>query len=921
MSPRRTNTIPITIILASILILTLVTSIQASPTQWIKTYGGSHWDEAFAVQQTSDGGYIVVGRTYSFGVGAGCADFWVLKLDSNGNIQWQKTYGGSDTDVACAVQQTSDGGYIVVGRTASFGAGYADFWVLKLDGDGVVSPDCSLGQDSYTSPQNTYIEDRDSYATPRTTYVAPEASQAIPRTTQATIETLCEYQPLISVSIRDPGPVPMGRSFTLEVTVLNGFDSPVTVSVALDEHTGFQAGEEYGDGDEALTLTLQPGEQRVVRFEALVYGAPRPKELAIVKVYGEDGGLLARQEAELLLTLEKMDITWVLAPNAVPPGTEFFDVSALVSFWFTYKTRVLVRLENLDTGEVVGVYDGYVENEARYAIYSFRVTREHVDLDRAGFHRFRLVAQAAFPEVDPDRVALGPFERYITVSVSESASSVPNFVIYSSLYFDITASDGRTYRAYRVCDLSRAPEAINFTWLNDPWRWYSIYNWIVLDEDGAVPDGAAYEEVALAAETALWRTSGEFHPESMRARARAWESTAEDALYLEELTDAAGELGDLLKGLTVYYVLDTPMLEGLLKELPANWQKHFKLVKDFLYEYSKLAKKLEESPIVEVLEEAEGSVRKFTTGLGVRLLLLSARLYDSANEELGPVMPGDRLPSSKLSAFRDKAKWGYAIGHAAYEHIRQIIEEWPERYWGTFVKHAIPGWTEAEAVASLVNMVLELAEKGDTKPLEFLVRIQMAKSLFDEAERALITNAHEFRERFLNSVSSSTVIKLSEAGQHKLYLHVYDPAGNHVGWNDELGLVEVGIPCSYYIDLGATTIVYIPGDVTDFTVVVDARYATEAVESYNLTIATLRGGVVASEASQSHVIKQGEEAKYSVKATVEAIEVEALPTEAPPSGGGPTAGLTMGTMAIAGALIAVAVIAAALVALKRRARY
>lgn len=98
--------------------------------EWQKTYGGTTWDGAYSIQQTSDGGYIVAGETFSFG--AGNADFWVLKLTSNGDIEWQKAYGGADDDRARSIQQISDGGYIVAGETFSFGAGNIDIWVIKL---------------------------------------------------------------------------------------------------------------------------------------------------------------------------------------------------------------------------------------------------------------------------------------------------------------------------------------------------------------------------------------------------------------------------------------------------------------------------------------------------------------------------------------------------------------------------------------------------------------------------------------------------------------------------------------------------------------------------------------------------------------------------------------------------------------------
>jgi hypothetical protein len=99
---------------------------------WTKTYGGTNYEDAYFVQQTSDGGYIVAGVTNSFGVG----DIFLIKTDANGNIIWTKTYGGTNYDYAYSVQQTSDGGYIVAGYTSSFGAGDYDIFLIKTDANG-----------------------------------------------------------------------------------------------------------------------------------------------------------------------------------------------------------------------------------------------------------------------------------------------------------------------------------------------------------------------------------------------------------------------------------------------------------------------------------------------------------------------------------------------------------------------------------------------------------------------------------------------------------------------------------------------------------------------------------------------------------------------------------------------------------------
>ena len=114
---------------------------------WAKTYGGTNWDDTYSVQQTSDGGYIVAGETYSFGVGG--PDFFLIKTDASGNVQWAKTYGGTNYDDAYSVQQTSDGGYILAGYTQSFGAGSSDIFLIKTDANGNIIWAKTYGGTSY----------------------------------------------------------------------------------------------------------------------------------------------------------------------------------------------------------------------------------------------------------------------------------------------------------------------------------------------------------------------------------------------------------------------------------------------------------------------------------------------------------------------------------------------------------------------------------------------------------------------------------------------------------------------------------------------------------------------------------------------------------------------------------------------------
>lgn len=105
-----------------------VSIVLASSVGWNQRYGGASWDSAEAVIQTRDGGYALAGWTMSFG--AGWEDFWVVKTDSLGNVEWNRTYGGAGRDIAESIIQTSDGGYVIVG-TSGFSA-----WLVKTDSVG-----------------------------------------------------------------------------------------------------------------------------------------------------------------------------------------------------------------------------------------------------------------------------------------------------------------------------------------------------------------------------------------------------------------------------------------------------------------------------------------------------------------------------------------------------------------------------------------------------------------------------------------------------------------------------------------------------------------------------------------------------------------------------------------------------------------
>jgi len=126
--------------------------------QWQRTYGGTYVDQANSVAQTTDGGYIVAGTSTStdFDVTGnnGSNDYWIIKLDATGVIQWQGSYGTDSGELANAIAQTSDSGYIVAGRSFSSSNGGWNYWIVKLGSGSDVAVTSIAGSDAFTISPN-----------------------------------------------------------------------------------------------------------------------------------------------------------------------------------------------------------------------------------------------------------------------------------------------------------------------------------------------------------------------------------------------------------------------------------------------------------------------------------------------------------------------------------------------------------------------------------------------------------------------------------------------------------------------------------------------------------------------------------------------------------------------------------------------
>jgi hypothetical protein len=159
---------------------------------WQRAYGGPDTESARAILQAADGSIVVAGITeLSWNQDE---EAWVLKLDQLGNVHWQTAYGGVGDDTAMAVVPTAEGGFAVAGKTEAFGNGGADAWLLKMANDGVIHGVCNLGQASKATIINTVVVSVNSSATEEASSIVPADSSATAANTNVDALYLCSTE-------------------------------------------------------------------------------------------------------------------------------------------------------------------------------------------------------------------------------------------------------------------------------------------------------------------------------------------------------------------------------------------------------------------------------------------------------------------------------------------------------------------------------------------------------------------------------------------------------------------------------------------------------------------------------------------------------------------------------------------------------
>jgi hypothetical protein len=199
--------------------------------EWSNAYGGRFDDTANAVMQTGDGGYVVAGGTSSYGVANG--DLWVFKVDQSGSMQWQETLGSGEFDEASSVGVAADGGFFVSGRAWTSGASQYDAWVLKLDSAGSV-PTCGSGFIGVSTASAIPVGLGETIISLSVLSTGgTESSSGQPATDSAVAATdvcaVSEPNIFASVTALDFGSVSIGSSYSKLILLTNAGTGPLSI--------------------------------------------------------------------------------------------------------------------------------------------------------------------------------------------------------------------------------------------------------------------------------------------------------------------------------------------------------------------------------------------------------------------------------------------------------------------------------------------------------------------------------------------------------------------------------------------------------------------------------------------------------------------------------------------------------------------
>jgi hypothetical protein len=679
------------------------------------------------------------------------------------------------------------------------------------------------------------------------------------------------YTPFMQITISVEEPVPFDRLFSINLRVKNLNNTVISLKVALEERTGFQAGPKYGDGDEIKEITLNPGQDTELTFKAKVYGIQRIGDVARFKFYIGDK-LIEQKDQVLNLKPEVVEVSTFTSPAAVKKGVSF-TIGVPVFYSLSMDTVIALILINEENGKKIVISD-VVKGEG-LKIYSIRVNSTIADLNLEGIKSFKLTVQSEYPEENYRVAYKKEFSFKVRVSNDVGSSSI----VVDSGFRIILNYKGKQYYALYAYNATPSQPS-QFENIEDLFKHvYSRRNWLVFENiKGSfkpVMDDELYKTLAFAAEIAYLRATS-WNNDYLVSRSKLFKELRDLAEVLETLNFIAKIAGKIL-GMIILKGANTwasSILAGT--ETTKMVYKITMIVKKFI----DILKKLEfYEKVSEKFKEVAGKFEELLIRLSISYLNAASDFLIVAREKLPELTltPYQSLVINVSDAltFYSFIQLGDTMGLAAMHFLSAFYGAEQVDIMGIKInlrplKNAL---FEVLGVIPSVSSAIEFYDNLMNKfnvPEVFEIAQHMTTVWEGYELRKLICQSAslKFRDTYIRETSNSMEISLTEpATQRKLYLTVYDTEGRIVGFDRKSGNIVAGIPNSYYLDFGNAVIIYVPLNVKIEKIVVDAIKSEQPIENYSLMIQVYKEGNLVSSTSLSSQININTKKEYSLQLT------------------------------------------------------
>ncbi len=672
----------------------------------------------------------------------------------------------------------------------------------------------------------------------------------------------------INVMVDVPSEVPFNRFFSINVTLCNLESKSASLTISLEERVGFQAGFKYGDGDELKYVSLAPNEKRTITFKAKVYGIPRAGDMVHFNIYDKEGKLVYRGSHKIYLKPDFAEVTSVLAPVAVRKG-ESFTIGLPVFYSFSYDTSVEIVLLSKESGKTLQIRD--MLNGDGLKIYSFIINNSLVDLDSEGIRKFGVKMNVYYPEEGYKRAYEEEFD--VAVRVSTDAGTASVIPLWSFTIF--LTYNGKEYVSVYAYNATRTPppETGDF---EDMIVWFSSQrNWLIFKVDGEdvkpVMNDDLHKKLAFASEIAYLRAT-RWDSKYLASRSILFDKVSNLARYAEScnfIAKLAGKLAGII-GLKAAGVWASSVLSGV------EFGSKISDASLTIARTVEILRKLDLHGKILSALNAGAKGEEILVWTAIFMLDGGKASLDEANELLKGISISSRIMNVDVDEalrFYRLVQLGESLGLGGIYFLSTHYSKEDTINIMSFELSVKPFKDALLAAVPLAGDAYEFYEKlreglGIPSAFKFGRYISTVWSEYDIRQKALEEASLKFRDKYISESMNSITITLYEPKtQRKLHLSVYDDKGRLVGFNKTSNVVEVKIPCCYYLDFGNIIKITLPRETKIDKIIVDATEAETSVENYTLTVKAYRNGNMVGSTSKTDQIKKESLREYSLQIT------------------------------------------------------